>query len=450
MGLRLGLAVEAPPAPAARVVARRGRWSDAEVAELVRWARDGVAEAEIGRRLGRTPAAVVRRLEQVDPAELLRPGLSGDDVVDTDLESPDVVLLELLAQVVADVGGRHSDILRRRLGLGGEEAATLQQLGLVHGVTRERIRQLQEKALVRLRGRTLRRPVDSPNASLLSRLRACMAAVGTDAQRRGRFLRANFPESHAGVIGRTVAAIDPLLTADDAIGWVVAHDDAVRHVERAAWADGVLDRVLLATAVPAPALLPEFHPVRDVSEGGVFRSTRLGRDVQVESALEERFFRLLDFSTVVESFCEQPLRIEYPWFDGPHQYVPDAAVVFADGRCAVVEVKPAPLWADTRNIAKWNAALRFCAARGWSFVVTDGRHTPTELAASADDEGGAILEVATRAGPAEWWQLESWFTSGRSYKDLVGVALRYGFALERGPLVVHRARRSPWLRSLKP
>ncbi len=44
------------------------------------------------------------------------------------------------------------DILRRRVGLAGEEEMTLKEIGARHSLSRERIRQLQEQALEKLRG----------------------------------------------------------------------------------------------------------------------------------------------------------------------------------------------------------------------------------------------------------------------------------------------------------
>jgi len=47
--------------------------------------------------------------------------------------------------------GRESEILRLYYGLDGEEPMTLDQIGARFGLTRERVRQIKEKALHRLR-----------------------------------------------------------------------------------------------------------------------------------------------------------------------------------------------------------------------------------------------------------------------------------------------------------
>jgi DNA-directed RNA polymerase sigma subunit (sigma70/sigma32) len=55
---------------------------------------------------------------------------------------------------------RRTDILIRRYGLDGAPALTLQQLGEAHGISRERIRQLQNGALNRLRTPTRRQALE--------------------------------------------------------------------------------------------------------------------------------------------------------------------------------------------------------------------------------------------------------------------------------------------------
>ncbi len=46
---------------------------------------------------------------------------------------------------------REQEILRNRFGLDGEDEQTLEEIGQKFGVTRERIRQIQEIALMKLR-----------------------------------------------------------------------------------------------------------------------------------------------------------------------------------------------------------------------------------------------------------------------------------------------------------
>lgn len=172
--------------------------------------------------------------------------------------------------------------------------------------------------------------------------------------------------------------------------------------------------------------------------------------MQTESGLEAHVIGVLEAADDVESYCEQPVWIRYPWFGETRRYVPDLAVQLGDGRVIVIEVKPRPLWADGINLAKWNAAMRWCSQRGWGFAVVDGRGHPGDLLGLSDSSDFALLEELTEHGPADFARLRTaWFGSGRSWTPLLSAALRYGFAFRRAPFRVQRARRSPWLTALQ-
>jgi RNA polymerase primary sigma factor len=92
----------------------------------------------------------------------------GDDIALGDLiigpsrlPGPPVVLIrkELQARlrhVLEHLSERDRHVLIRRTGLDGDEPDTLEDLGLVFGVTRERIRQVESKAKAKFRGQLLR------------------------------------------------------------------------------------------------------------------------------------------------------------------------------------------------------------------------------------------------------------------------------------------------------
>ena len=64
------------------------------------------------------------------------------------------VLLSLMEKALTPM---QLDILRQRMGFGGEEEKTLKEVGESYGVSRERIRQIQEEALAKLRSEMRRR-----------------------------------------------------------------------------------------------------------------------------------------------------------------------------------------------------------------------------------------------------------------------------------------------------
>ena len=92
----------------------------------------------------------------------LRPGEDNrllDHLVDDASQAPDERVLEraltdAINDSLASLNAREATILRLYFGLGTEEPLTLEEIGARLGVTRERVRQIKEKALSRLRHAT--------------------------------------------------------------------------------------------------------------------------------------------------------------------------------------------------------------------------------------------------------------------------------------------------------
>ncbi len=61
------------------------------------------------------------------------------------------LLREQLREALGSLGDRESRVLRLRYGLDGGHPQTLEEVGKVFGVTRERIRQIEAKAIRKLR-----------------------------------------------------------------------------------------------------------------------------------------------------------------------------------------------------------------------------------------------------------------------------------------------------------
>jgi RNA polymerase primary sigma factor len=123
--------------------------------------REPVAE-EIAKEAGLTPERVHELLDLVeDPVSLETPvgdgeSLYGDLIEDTKLDRPDVTTSDNLRAVeLADaldvLNPRMRLVLARRFGLAGEVPQTLEEVGASLGITRERVRQLESRALRELR-----------------------------------------------------------------------------------------------------------------------------------------------------------------------------------------------------------------------------------------------------------------------------------------------------------
>lgn len=372
-------------------------------------------------------------------------------------DEPDVTLLESLEAVIARLSPRSADVLRRRLGQSPEGSETLQEIGDCYELSRERVRQIEHQAIKRLRSAARLRSKTGPEQSIVD-VKGCLALSfqSPHPSEPGRYLRATFPEANAGVLGRVLEAFGPATSAQ-VIDWIKAFERSraveiehrrQQHNREERWA-----RVASGTLWPgAPSIGGWFPhaPCRPPRlDDGHRWSEKLGRNAQYDSALEEGMLDVFDRSPDVLTYCEQPFEIEYAWFHGTRGYVPDFAVRLADGRSILIEAKPRTLWADGVNVAKWNAAIRWCEQNGWGFQVSDNRGHPGELIASADATGFAALEKLTADGPAPWAELRRhWFDPGRSWTTLLATSLRFGFVLLRNPFEVRRARRSPWLDAL--
>jgi RNA polymerase primary sigma factor len=121
-------------------------------------------DAELGEELGYTARRVNQlRTASIRPASLDAPLSSDEDsatisevVADEKAETPYEELEgklnnEMVQELVAGLDDREAIILRRRFGLDGSDEETLEEVGADFGVTRERIRQIQEQALKKLR-----------------------------------------------------------------------------------------------------------------------------------------------------------------------------------------------------------------------------------------------------------------------------------------------------------
>ena len=80
----------------------------------------------------------------------------GDFVEDEERESPEEsasnqILKEQLSEIISTLSSREQKIIRLRFGIGGGKPHTLEEVGNEFKVTRERIRQIEAKALSKLR-----------------------------------------------------------------------------------------------------------------------------------------------------------------------------------------------------------------------------------------------------------------------------------------------------------
>lgn len=118
---------------------------------------------QIGEAMELTPERV-REIQKIaqEPVSLETPigeeedSHLGDFIEDEDALAPDdaasyILLQEQLEEVLSTLTDREEKVLRLRFGLGDGRSRTLEEVGKEFGVTRERIRQIEAKALRKLR-----------------------------------------------------------------------------------------------------------------------------------------------------------------------------------------------------------------------------------------------------------------------------------------------------------
>jgi len=121
--------------------------SDEEIAEKLGWTVSRIKQVK---KVAREPISLEMPIGEEEDS------LLGDFIEDKDVENPAhrtqrTLLTEEVAEVLATLPPREQEVLKMRFGLGDGYSLTLEEVGLLFKVTRERIRQIEAKALRRLR-----------------------------------------------------------------------------------------------------------------------------------------------------------------------------------------------------------------------------------------------------------------------------------------------------------
>lgn len=321
---------------------------------------------------------------------------------------------------------RDRRIVELRYGFAGEDPRTLQQVGDVIGVSRERIRQILERAHRRLRS-YCRRQIQSGKTD-----RACAqlllwleARIRTDEAGATEGL-VEFIETELGYLPTKSHAL-PLMIALlqgrnrtggldlGAAGAIIdEHERALARERKRARQEARFEALLryaIWPTAPKPILAQDLmllQRARDESPDGEghtrsFESTKLGRAVQYESHMELDFLLRLEECETVSRYQEQPVEIPYEFEGKSHSYFPDVLFVLTDGRAVIVELKPLYQMALRQNLVKWSALKKFCTAKGWGILITNGRKTIQEVQHQEADEAFArAVMQRLEGGPIKW------------------------------------------------
>jgi RNA polymerase primary sigma factor len=121
--------------------------TDEEIAEKLGWP---VLKVKTVKNVAREPISLETPIGEEEDS------LLGDFIEDKDVENPAnqtafKVLKEQIESVLSTLPAREQEVLKMRFGLDNSYSLTLEEVGLYFSVTRERIRQIEAKALRRLR-----------------------------------------------------------------------------------------------------------------------------------------------------------------------------------------------------------------------------------------------------------------------------------------------------------
>jgi len=121
--------------------------SDEEVAQQLGWP---VSRVKSVKNVAREPISLETPIGEDEDS------LLGDFIEDKEIENPSVqtdykLLQEQIRSVLSTLPPREQEVLRMRFGLDDGYSLTLEEVGLYFNVTRERIRQIEAKALKKLR-----------------------------------------------------------------------------------------------------------------------------------------------------------------------------------------------------------------------------------------------------------------------------------------------------------
>lgn len=385
-------------------------------------------------------------------------GTASLDWADLRDEDPDAVIAarEMITEAVNSLKvPRTRVVLTRRLGLDGDEAATLQTIGDSLGVTRQRIQQIEQKALTEF----LRHRMPPSASHYVGRMigDVLQQAEAAGEETAGALLTlatAALPgvklnlavQVLAGLTGRSKNARRHLAAEVTTLHATRRAEQAreVREARTVGQASARLGRLLDATewpaercpAPPRSAIEPQ-RPMSDMDGALPWSSMKLGREVAYQSQLELALIRVLDRAEQVAWYCEQPLAIGYTFAGRHHTYYPDFLAVTTDDECVVIEVKMLPDMPLAITQAKADAAREFCACHGWGYLLTDGKGRTLhdlQVLPIPEDAAEAFTSALREAKTMKWCDIKAnRERHGLTTQQLFALAIQRGWHIRLNP-----------------
>lgn len=304
---------------------------------------------------------------------------------------------------------RRADICLNRLGMSGDgDHVTLRELGNFYGISRERIRQIESKHIARLASKLCRRH------DIWERLKDLMDSQNSDIDEISYELISEV--NNRSNVEFLIALL--IFFKEDRKKWRVSRQKARQTVSaaitrRSEWlqvqlrenkqalkVDSAVNRVrnsllLRVDLRESPKLeFSKLASVRNISEDGAgvsgnFFSEKNGKNINYESYGEFFLYQLLEKSSLILSYLEQPLIIHYTFGRISANYYPDVLIRYEDGSLICVETKDSRRVADAITLAKAQAATQFLAKKNIGYCLVDSRLTSLQ---DIINEGPSVLD----------------------------------------------------------
>lgn len=355
-------------------------------------------------------------------------------------------------------------ILTARFGLNGQDPATLQEIGDQHAISRERVRQLVDRSVMRVAGRALKSAEDRTASNMLTErygpaadveplvrrltLEACATETGPLTKNfavlklRLAGHRASDTKQLVNEVGSRVAAVRKRLRELERVERkaAVADSHATSHLQR--WLSHVEwpAATTMSHSCPIPDRAIRHIDVNEEGHGSTFFD-KLGRDAAWDSRFEARLLRILNDSSLVATFQEQPVRVPYRWGRHTRSYYPDVVAQLRDGRTVLIEAKPIYEVAYAVNQDKFDAGRVYAHSRGWGWLVwTDRYSVPELMRRDIDPVLAERITAAVTAGDLDWSSVRRLNAHGLGLLDLITLTVANRWRWEREPFRLTVAR----------
>lgn len=263
---------------------------------------------------------------------------------------------------------RQYNIFVERMGLGDDKPMTLEAVGKIHSVTRERIRQIVDRLSSRWNLRLKQRYFDIINELDYSYSQMDYLVYGLRENTSESFvtfvLKALYGPKGKTLAGKVFSNYEKLLRK--------RKTDAKSKQYQEKWTEKVFSMMEEPSSLnkDTKEIFDSFKPTRDWYNPRTEILEIDGDMIIYESGEEKRSVELLKSLDCVKEVKTQGLKIDYTYEGKKRVYYPDLQVLFEDGTIAVIEVKPFIHIIDDVVMEKYKALGEYCEKNGfrWGFL----------------------------------------------------------------------------------